>query len=71
MSSDEKPIEWVGRVYDELMAFPPPVVREVGYNLGLVQEGGEPEAWKPMEEIGPGAREIRIRTRWAARCSTA
>ena len=26
-----------------------------------VQEGDDPEDWKPMAEVGPGVREIRIR----------
>jgi phage-related protein len=62
MASDEKPLEWVGRSYDELQDFPPSAIHNAGYNLGLVQEGEEPEDWKPMESVGPGACEIRIRT---------
>jgi phage-related protein len=27
-----------------------------------VQRGLEPKDWKPMESVGPGAREIRVRT---------
>jgi phage-related protein len=26
-----------------------------------VQEGDDPEDWKPMTDVGPGVREIRIR----------
>lgn len=59
---EPKPLEWVGRSRDELLDFPRSVVREAGHNLGLVQDGEEPEDWKPMEIIGPGACEIRIRT---------
>ena len=44
------------------MALPRAVIHEAGTNLREVQRGGEPENWKPMESIGPGAREIRIRT---------
>jgi phage-related protein len=29
--------------------------------LDLVQHGIEPDDWKPMNSVGPGAREIRIR----------
>lgn len=62
MSSDEKPLEWVGRSYAELLSFPPDVVHQAGYNLGRVQLGKEPGDWKPMESIGPGACEIRVRS---------
>ncbi len=29
--------------------------------MDLVQHGIEPDDWKPMNSVGPGAREIRIR----------
>ena len=29
--------------------------------MGKVQAGLEPEDWKPFDEVGSGAREIRIR----------
>lgn len=32
-----------------------------GFQLGLVQEGQDPDDWKPMTTIGAGVREIRIR----------
>lgn len=35
--------------------------REAGYQLDLVQNGLEPDDWKPMNTIGPGVQEIRIR----------
>lgn len=59
---DEKPLCWVGASRKELASFPPKARREAGYNLGMVQSGGDPEDWKPMEIVGPGAREIRIQT---------
>jgi phage-related protein len=31
-----------------------------------VQEGDDPEDWKPMTDVGPGVREIRIRENDAA-----
>jgi phage-related protein len=34
----------------------------VGHNLGLVQNGLMPEDFKPMEQVGPGSYEIRVRT---------
>lgn len=34
----------------------------MGFQLRKVQKGEEPDDWKPMTEIGPGCREIRVRT---------
>lgn len=62
MSRDEKPLQWIGRSYAEFMNFPRSAIRVAGRELGFVQEGEEPEDWKPMETIGPGACEIRVRT---------
>ena len=62
MSPTEKPLRWLGASYKELISFPPLARTRAGYNLGLVQIGEEPGDWKPMESVGPGAREIRIRT---------
>jgi phage-related protein len=45
----------------DLSRFPAAARREAGFQLFLVQEGDEPDDWKPMAEIGPGVREIRIR----------
>ncbi len=46
---------------DELRAFPEAARREAGFQLDRVQNGHEPDDWKPMKAIGPGVREIRIR----------
>jgi phage-related protein len=62
MPADEKPLRWLGASYRELTSFPPLARVRAGHNLGLVQIGEEPDDWKPMESVGPGAREIRIRT---------
>jgi phage-related protein len=32
-----------------------------GHQLGLVQSGLDPEYWKPMESVGAGVKEVRIR----------
>jgi phage-related protein len=56
-----KPIEFLGRSLDELRAFPLSARREAGHQLDQVQQGLEPDDWKPMNTIGPGVREIRIR----------
>ncbi|MDB4951946.1 MAG: phage-related protein [Gemmatimonadetes bacterium] len=62
MSADEKPIFWVGSAKQDLIAFPTAAVRAAGHNLSLVQNGLMPGDFKPMENVGPGTYEIRIRT---------
>jgi phage-related protein len=58
---DEKQIRWVGSAYDDLLAFPRDARKEAGFQLGKVQAGLEPDEWKPLDEVGAGTREIRIR----------
>src|ERR1039458_6689689 len=58
---DEKQILWVGSAYNDLLAFPKDARKEAGFQLGKVQAGLEPTDWKPFDEVGAGAREIRIR----------
>ena len=58
---DAKPVEFRGSAQDDLRAFPVGARREAGYQLDQVQQGLEPDDWKPMPTIGSGVREIRIR----------
>jgi len=58
---DSKPIEFRGSALDDLRAFPRAARREAGYQLDQVQRGREPDDWKPMNTVGQGVREIRIR----------
>ena len=46
---------------EDLSRYPAAARRKAGYQLFQVQEGYDPDDWKPMSTIGPGAREIRIR----------
>ncbi|WP_420126443.1 type II toxin-antitoxin system RelE/ParE family toxin [Longimicrobium sp.] len=62
MSVDEKPLHWLGASYRELTSFPLLARIQAGFDLGEVQNDREPDDWKPMESVGPGAREIRVRT---------
>lgn len=59
--ADLKPITFRGSALDDLRAFPEAARREAGYQLGKVQNGLEPNDWKPMKTIGQGVQEIRIR----------
>jgi phage-related protein len=56
-----KPVEFRGSALDDLRAFPEAARREAGYQLDQVQHGREPDDWKPMNTVGRGVREIRIR----------
>jgi phage-related protein len=58
---DTKPVEFRGSALDDLRAFPEVARREAGYQLDQVQHGREPDDWKPMNAVGRGVREIRIR----------
>lgn len=59
--ADSKPVEFRGSSLDALRAFPLTARREAGYQLEQVQNGREPDDWKPMNAVGRGAKEIRIR----------
>lgn len=56
----EKPIYWVGTSYNDLLEFPATIRQDAGYQLHRVQNGLDPENWKPFQNIGAGVREIRI-----------
>jgi phage-related protein len=59
--TDPKPVAFRGTSLGDLRAFPLQARREAGHQLDQVQQGLEPDDWKPMSTIGPGVREIRIR----------
>jgi phage-related protein len=61
MTERAKPVEFRGSALDDLRRFPLSARREAGHQLDQVQQGREPDDWKPMTTIGPGVREIRIR----------
>jgi phage-related protein len=56
-----KPIEFRGSALEDLRAFPQEARRTAGFQLDQVQRGREPDDWKPMNSIGAGVREIRVR----------
>ena len=57
-----KPIDWRGSSFDDLRAFPDDAKRNAGYQLRKVQKGEQPDAFKPMAEIGAGVYEIIVDT---------
>ncbi|MBE2196103.1 MAG: type II toxin-antitoxin system RelE/ParE family toxin [Caldilineaceae bacterium] len=56
-----KPLRFIGSSLDDLRDFPAEARRQAGYELRIVQRGQEPSDWKPMQNVAPGVREIRIR----------
>jgi phage-related protein len=54
-----KPLEWVGRALDELMALPAPVRRSMGFALRFAQAGVKPDNVKPLKGFkGAGVLEV-------------
>ena len=56
-----KKLIWMGSSREDLRTFPRQARREMGYQLENVQEGVDPDDWKPMSIVGSGVREIRVR----------
>lgn len=50
----------MGSSLKDLAAFPDEAKQNAGYQLHRIQNGMEPEDWKPFKTAGPGAKEIRI-----------
>lgn len=56
-----KPAKWVGTTLEDLKTFPTDVIKEMGYDLNLVQQGLLPRDFKVMQNLGSGVMEIRQR----------
>src|SRR5262245_32935844 len=56
----DKALIWLGSSRGDLRAFPALARRLAGFQLRRVQQGLDPDDWKPMQTVGPGVREIRI-----------
>lgn len=56
-----KPVEFRGSSLDDLRAFPSSARHEAGHQIDRVQQGYQPDDWKPMPTVGAGVQEIRIR----------
>ena len=56
-----KEVVWLGDSLDRLRDFPPAAKQRAGYQLELIQDGEDPDDWKPMRSVGVGVKEIRIR----------
>jgi len=61
VSNRIKAVEFRGDALDTLRAFPDSARRQAGYQIDRVQQGFDPDDWKPINTIGRGVREIRVR----------
>jgi phage-related protein len=55
-----KEIEFLGNSLKAISEFPRDARQAVGYQLRSVQDGNDPEDFKPMPDIGMGVEEIRV-----------
>jgi len=62
-----KLVAWLGDSRVAIKEFTPVARQRLGRQLARVQDGLEPEDWKPMPSVGIGVREIRVRERGAYR----
>ena len=49
-----KAVRWLGDSLESVKHFSDEARRESGHQLGRVQEGEDPDDWKPMETVGLG-----------------
>lgn len=56
-----KNVDFRGSSLSDLRQFPNPSMREAGYQIDKVQNGLDPDDWKPMNTIGAGVKEIRVK----------
>ena len=55
-----KPVHFVGSSRDDLRELPEDARATAGYQLFKVQQGKEPDDWKPMAMVGTGVQETRL-----------
>jgi phage-related protein len=58
----DKPLIWLGSSRGAVREFPEDARRVAGFQLRRVQQGLEPNDWKPITAVGAGVKEIRIHT---------
>ena len=61
-----KHVSFRGDSLDRIRDFPQDARRAAGFQIERLQSGHDPNDWKPLKTVGPGAREIRIRDRSGA-----
>lgn len=61
-----KPVHFVGASREDLRRLPEGARETAGFQQFKVQQGHEPDDWKPMPTVGLGVQEIRIRDKGSA-----
>ena len=56
-----KSVHFVGTSRRDIRQLPDSAQETAGFQLFKVQQGKEPDNWKPMPTVGSGVQEIRIR----------
>ncbi len=56
-----KSVHFVGTSRGDIRQIPGSAQETAGFQLFKVQQGKEPDDWKPMPTVGPGVQEIRVR----------
>jgi phage-related protein len=56
--SNETPLDWIGSSKKDFIAFPDPVIDNIGYALGVAQLGGKHPHAKPWKGEGGGVFEV-------------
>lgn len=54
-------IHWIGSSKKDLLAFPRDIIKDIGFQLGFVQNGALPSDSKSMRTVGKGCFEIRAK----------
>ena len=57
---DLKDLKFCPGTRAELMAFPPNIIKDSGFQLDRIQRGLDPDHWKPFESVGKGVNECII-----------
>jgi phage-related protein len=55
---NETPLDWIGSSKKDLLAFPDPVIDNIGYAFGVAQLGGKHPRAKPWKGEGGGVFEV-------------
>ncbi len=55
-----KKVSFIDSSLDDLKQFPDEIKKEMGHQVDRVQQGLDPDDWKPFKQVGPGTREIRV-----------
>jgi phage-related protein len=56
-----KPVRFLGDSLQCLRAFPAAVRHDIGFQIETLQQGRQPDDFKPMPGIGKGVEELRVR----------